>query len=328
LLVPLLVVFLPSLFKVKINQLKEIPYQILVFNFSLLLLIISYLILLYEFRVTGIVPLLAKNINESRIEYALPFIHVVSEGFLRLCLVLFTYFMFSNYKFKLSLLCVLICQLYFVVTFSRSGIMESIIFVFFMYSLMKCKAPSYQLGKKVILAALALSLFSALGNLRQDDDFDISTYSQSKIDNATINWFYSYYAVNMDNLSLSMKHDKPNLDGRYSFLFYKQITGTKKEAMNTYTYIGKLNLGTGFRDYTMDWGVWVGSLVFISLVTLYMYLTSIFKTKLGLASKALILSYIALLPLTSRFSQFMPFFILIALFLIDRFFHLISRVKK
>lgn len=282
--------------------------------------IIAWVILIGEFVVSGIFPLLSDNINEARVSFGFPFFHVFSEGFSRLSLILALYFIFLKKAYrKVSIAIFVLGFIYFLFTFSRSALIELGLFIIILFSVINAKGLLDLSLKKYLAIGSLLVAFSALGSLRQEEDFDIQEYSGSAINSKVINWFYSYYFVNMDNLGLSIMEDKPAMKGNGSILFLRSLTGTvDHEKLDAYTYIGKLNLGSGFRDFTLDWGVAYGTLVMMAVLALYAAGLTFFRSDLVIIYVALNITYIVLLPMVNRFSSFIPFFVAVALILIDK----------
>jgi oligosaccharide repeat unit polymerase len=285
-------------------------------------IIVAVSIAIYEMSVTGIVPILMDNINQSRLEYSLPFIHVVSETFFKLSFYMATYLIvISKYRIKFNSLIAFTSLLYFIITFSRSGLMQLGLFLIFIILIWKGKETLSNIRLTGFLLLLVI-LFSSLGSIRQEVDFSIQEYTESKVENSAVNWLYGYYFVNFDNLALSMKSDPVDYSGKRSFLFATQIFNTKlsKLQFNEYSYIGKLNLGTGFRSFYLDWGLYLGAFFLGLLLLFYGFILSLIKTDLFVLYKALFLTYIALFPMVNRFSGFIPFFIFITIFLLDFLF--------
>ncbi|MGI8464314.1 O-antigen polymerase [Pectobacterium punjabense] len=290
-------------------------------SISLLLFFIAILIAIYEMKVTGIVPILMGNISESRLEYSLPFLHVVSEAFLKLSFFLSMFvLLFHNYK-KSAFFIISGTIMYFLITFSRSGLMEIGVFSIVIIAFKKRNSFFTFSKKKIFFSLLLVFSFSILGAIRQGDDFNINEYTDSKVDNQVVNWFYGYYFVNIDNLALSLSEDSISYDYKRSLLFLSQILGTKPSQtdLNLYTYIGKLNLGTGFRDFSLDWGIYWGGLVLSILLYIYSLLMNLLKTNLFFLYNSLFITYIMLFPMVNRFSGFIPFFIFLSIFLFDFF---------
>lgn len=281
-------------------------------NVIFVLFAISYLLLIYEISITGIIPIIMDNIGEARLEYGLPGIHVVSEAFLKLAFYFSVYLLVivKNKSYKNKSIIVLTI-LYFVITFSRSGLMQIGLFSMIIYT-MRAGGGLVQLNTKKALALVSLLLvFSLLGNIRQGEDFNINEYTASKIDNSAVNWLYGYYFVNFDNLALSIVEDPIYFEGKRSFMFLTQLLGNKlsQEDFDDYSYIGRVNLGTGFRDFTLDWGMVLGTGALSFLVFVYMFFMNSIQTDLYTLYKCLFLTYVALFPMVNRLSDFIPFFI-------------------
>ncbi|OEF47203.1 oligosaccharide repeat unit polymerase [Vibrio splendidus] len=316
--------FVPTIiFPSKINRVEMSinVYKVRLINFFIFLVAIG--IAIYEMASTGIVPILMSNISESRLEYGLPFLHVVSEGFLKLSFYMSVYlYIVRNDKVKINKAIIIMTIAYFLITFSRSGLMQVGIFFIIINAINKGEGFLEISPKKTLLAFFLVVSFSVLGGIRQGEEFSINDYTASKVDNQAINWLYGYYFVNLDNLALSVSKDDVSYDYKRSLLFVSQLLGTKptQTDLNLYSYIGKLNLGTGFRDFSLDWGVYLGGIVLSILIMFYLFLLKLVRSDLSILYQALILTYIALFPMVNRFSGFIPFFVFSVIVFVDFYF--------
>lgn len=314
--------FLPTaLIKSRLKELNFLDLNaVKLYKMTCLLFSFSAIVLIGEMAITGIVPIASADMSQSRLEYSLPFVHVMGESFLRLSFYLSVY-MIAVHKVRDRLLYLILVGvlLYFIVIFSRSGLMQLGLFSIIIFSFGKGVSFVRFGFKKTTFFIFLIMTFSILGSIRQGADFDINEYTYSKIDNKAVNWLYGYYFVNFDNLMLSMENDDVSYDYKRSFIFVSQILGTKPSQtdLNIYTYIGKLNLGTGFRDFYLDWGAYLGTLMLSFLVMFYTLLSLLIKTRLYILYQALLVTYIALFPMVNRLSGFIPFFVFTFVLLLD-----------
>jgi len=285
---------------------------------------IAYAILIYEFNSTGIIPFLSQNINEDRVSYSLPFIHVLSEAFLKLGCFALIHCQFVEKKRGTTVL-ITLSLLYFLIVMSRSGLIEVFLYALFLYMIRSKKGflKLFRLGSVAVIAIAIV--FSVIGNIRQGSDFNVSDYSESRIQNSTIDWFYSYFAINLDNLALEIDRNQPTMTPSNSLRMFIQLFQLD-ESLDwfdvSYEYIGRLNLGTGFRGFVNDWG---SAGTFFSMIVLFFFVTLAYKSKyntnLGQPIRAYLLVGCFMMVLTNRFLELIPFFILGVFWFADKYFY-------
>ncbi len=283
---------------------------------------ISYIILFYEFYTTGIIPALSSDISADRMSYTLPTIHVISEFLLKSGCFLVIYSYISQRK-RIYLMFSLISIFYFILTASRSGVIEILLFSSFVYMMSKNYGLSSFSGKLIPIIFSILIIFSVLGNVREGSDFSIDEYAQSRISNSTMSWFYSYFAVNMDNLALEMDYGSPNYNPSNTlslFIEVFQLDKTLSWYDPSYDYIGRLNLGTGVRGFVNDWGnLGAAIALFVMFFIISKLYSSRFKSGIEVPFKAYILVGCFMMALTNRFLEIIPFAMLLTFYLMDRF---------
>ncbi len=288
------------------------------------MILLAYIILIYEFYSTGIIPLLSSNINEDRVSYSLPFIHVISEASLKLGCYASIYCQFVEKKRETSIV-IFLSVLYFLISMSRSGIIEIAMYATFLY-MVRSEKGILKLFKSISIAAVSAAVvFALLGNIRQGSDFNVSDYSESRIQNSTIDWFYSYFAINLDNLALEIDRNQPTMNPSNTLSMAIQLLQLDEKLSwfdISYEYIGRLNLGTGLRGFVNDWGT-IGT--FFSMIAMFFAITLAYKAKyntnLGQPIRAYILVCCFMLVLTNRFLELIPAFLFGAFWFADKFLH-------
>ena len=321
--IPLCVFFISYIFfhKVKIRSEYNVYLgrnRFLVF--SILFIGIGYITLIYQFSKVGIIPIIASNINEGRIDYSLPMLNVVSEAFLKLGAIISGFLFYAGFR-KISIILIAISFLYFLLIFSRSGILELILYYLYLYLTVYDKGFFYFPTKFIGVCVVGILLFSVLGQLRQGDDFDINKYSEMDVNNNVLGWLYSYVPINLDNLAIEIEKGTPSYTPSNTLRSPIEVFQLDDDLLwfdLSYEYIGKLNLGTGVKDFILDWGP-LGALV--SICILFIMINSMYcrayKTGIAYVARSYILTSTSLLLLTNRFLQTGPIFIFVALILID-----------
>lgn len=325
---PLLAFFLAAILAAKkplpVKQ-KDNPYLIKrVRKISRWLIFIAYAILVYEFYSTGIIPILSSNINEDRVSYSLPFIHVISEAFLKLGCYASIYCQFAEKK-RETVILITLSVLYFLISMSRSGIIEIAMYATFLHMIRSEKGIIKLFKSITIIFASAAATFALLGNIRQGAEFNVSDYSESRIKNSIIDWFYSYFAINLDNLALEIDRNQPTMNPSNTLSMPIQLLQLDDKLSwfdISYEYIGRLNLGTGLRGLINDWGA-AGT--FPAMIAIFFAITLAYKaryrTNLGQPIRAYILVGCFMLTLTNRFLELIPVFLLGTFWFADRFLH-------
>jgi oligosaccharide repeat unit polymerase len=271
----------------------------------------------------GFLPAFSDNPNLSRMSFNLPYVNVAAwcfvsalyllSGFGWIILKKRKYLFFTGYSLAF----------YFVFA-SRSGIICLILMLVILFSLSKMTNGRLEFFSKKVVVYFSLVLFACtvLGELRMSNShFDIVKYGSFRTNNVVLAWVYGYVFVNLDNLQLSLKHDSPYYRGVHTFQAINPFLGihTDQTLMDEYHYIGKFNLGTGFRDYYLDWGMLGAPIVLILVWLSYILFGRLFRTDLLIVYTSYIIQQIIMFLLDDRFSSFLMIFSVCVLLFYDRF---------
>ena len=277
----------------------------------------------------GYLPGFSADPNIARMDFNLPIVNVAAWCFTSV-LGLLAGFALIVHKKKICLLFILYCILFYLSIASRSGVIGLLLYLVLLYSITRNMAGPIQLftNKNMFFMFIIFLLFVFLGQMRmRQGDFNISKYGSFRENNVSLNWLYGYAFVNLDNLQLAILKDEPQYAGLHTFQAINPFLGkhTDNQALNKYHYIGKFNLGTGFRPYYLDWGM-VGAPICLFLFWFaYSLLSRLFRSDILYCYTAYISSQAILFVLDDRFTSFMMVFSIAILVFYDLF--LIKRIK-
>lgn len=305
-------------FTVTLIEIKSKKVDLLLY----FLISVAFILLFYEFSVGGFIPILTNNINESRVSFGLDFYHIISEAFIKLSATI-SIFLLIKYGNKKYYFLTGMVFFYFILTFSRSGIIELLFYSSIVYITVK-KLTVMQTTKILFFGLIFIVLlFTILGTLRQGDDFSIIDYSELKINNQSLSWLYGYYFINLDNVAIIYDFAKPTYNPSNTlevFINTFQLDSKFEWFSTEYDYIGKLNLGTFMRGYLIDWGP-TGAFITMSIFLFFVLIVYNIKHKseLAIVSGSYILTCVLLFPLTNRLNELIPLFIIISVKAFDKF---------
>jgi hypothetical protein len=268
-------------------------------------------------------PILSKSPNDARLEWGMPFVHVLTEIVIRVMCLLVVGNICVRRKFLPRDRCILILSIiYTLMVVSRSFMLE----IFFYWGI--ASIASYRgrnLSFKLLLKIVSLGIlffwfFIVYGNLRQGSNFSIVEYGEMKLESNVLAWFFGYFLANFDNLALLIGEQYTNTAFSNTFgSILQTLKIAKFEHVDDYLYIGKFNLGTAFRPFVLDYGVWGGGLVFLSLWSLILVSPVWCRKSASRYAIQLLIAYSAFcLPITSRIEQPPYLFALIWILIADK----------
>lgn len=269
-------------------------------------------------------PLLAKSPNDARLEWGFPYLHVITEISIRVMCLLIVGNACAIGRLTCRDRLILISSLaYTAIVVSRSFMLEIIFYWCFANIIVSSKKRSFlrNIFRYILFFIILVGIFILSGEWRQGSDFSIVEYANLKFDSNALAWVFGYFLVNFDNLALLIREQYQNaaLSNVFGSLL-QTLKITHFEHVDSYLYVGKFNLGTAFRPFVLDFGVWIGGLVFALFWSLVTLSPSWCKKSASYgALHALIAYYAFCLPLTSRIEQPPYLFALIWIVLADRF---------
>ncbi|WP_278280918.1 O-antigen polymerase [Clostridium sp. DSM 8431] len=259
----------------------------------LILFIIHICIYIYESKQTGI-PLFIGQRVES-----IGAIHVAGEVLLRVVFYVASYNLLINKKYICSIIS-LWGIIYSILTMSRSLTIHFTLYVLllsFVYRIFSIK-------KIISIMIIVLVFFGVMGNVRNGSDFNINEYASMKIDNKVLGWIYCYIGPNYDNLALQMQNGEPTytLSNTLSPIITVLDLDKKLSWYDTsYLYIGKLNIGTIYRDYVCDWGN--KGAVFLFSITIFIINCMYYNKRTKSIIRIIILSEVGICFFTNHFTS-------------------------
>lgn len=269
-------------------------------------------------------PVLSDSPNDARLEWGVPIIHVLTEISIRVaCLMVIGNACvrqnISTYDRRILVASII----YTILVVSRSFMLE-IIFYWGFASLVSSYAQGRffnRMFKAALLSVLIVGIFIGYGNWRQGSDFSIVEYGEMTVDSNVLAWIFGYFLVNFDNLALLLSEQYTNSAFSNTFgSILQTLQIAKFEQVDDYLYVGKFNLGTAFRPFVLDYGVWVGGLVFLMLWTFVLLLPSFCRNSASRYALYALIAYSAFcLPITGRIEQPPYLFALIWILIADRF---------
>ena len=292
--------------------------------FCMIFCILSFFCIVYMIYQLGFIPALSPDINTARVKFNLPFVNVAGWSFTSVLTLLAGYGIFVLRKKKYWIY-IVYCIIFYIICASRSGVIGILLYLAFLNSILKNNNGYVKLFyKKTLKHMLVLFfLFVFLGQIRMSGgNFDISEYGLFRYNNVALNWLYGYAFVNLDNLQLSISKDTPSYSGAHTFQAFNPFLGrrTDTKALNKYHYIGKFNLGTGFRPYYLDWGM-IGAPIGLFFVWLiYALLSRLFKSNIIYCYVSYVSSQVSLFVIGDRFTSFIMIFSVSILLIYDFFF--------
>lgn len=267
------------------------------------------------------IPVLQDRMSEARLEFGfMGGFHVAGESFLRLGTILAIGSGLVHGFRKINKLACGIAFLMATLLVSRSLMIELVFIGCFVKLLCQKDIKPSLIIRSAIFIFIVVFAFSTLGNIREGDDFDIKDYSESKLQSPTLNWLFAYFAINYDNLATILINEDYRYNPSFTLGSILGVFGLKGSWYDeSYDYIGKLNLGTGFRDYLMDYGPFWGPLI----LSLYFFIAARLFSRSswrvpGIATKALVVYGIAFFPMVNRFSGIPYLFSLLGTYIVDR----------
>lgn len=213
----------------------------------------------------------------------------------------FSAFLFVSRGDKRLIPVMIYAFVYGLASMSRSLLVSFLVY----YALLGLVIKKTKTMKLVILAVAAFVLFGILGNIREGVSFSISNYASLASGSSVVDWVYSYVCPNFDNLALQIQYGQPSNTLSYFLRPIITLFGLDDASWYStgYVYVGRLNLGTMFRDYVCD----VGGYALVPFVLTIVALVCILYFKSNddhmTIIKMIILSEIALAPLTNHFTS-------------------------
>lgn len=253
-------------------------------------------------------PALASDPNTARLEWGFKYVHVLTEIVIRATVLICLGDAIVRNKLKRSDFALLmVCLAYTMVVVSRSFLLEILIYWAGAGALIKLKkgVSLKFLWRTAFLAIALVGVFLIYGEWRQEAGFSIVDYAEMQVNSKALAWIFGYFFVNFDNLALLLREHFNN--GATTNLFgslLQTLQLAKFDAVDSYLYVGKFNLGTAFRPYVLDFGGWGAGAVFVAIWTVTIMVVDYCKYSAHKYVMTLILFYIAFcLPITSRIEQ-------------------------
>jgi oligosaccharide repeat unit polymerase len=315
------VAFIPyiiEIFYAKLFRKKKLFFEKGKFNIKqnstvIFMFIAHLLIFAYESKTTGI-PLLLGTRVES-----IGAIHVIGEIFLRVAFYIAAYNVLISKKYLYSGI-VLYGIVYTVLVMSRSLTIHFVLYIILLAFLLK----KFSVKKIAVILTVALVFFGLMGNVRNGADFSISEYASMRTDNKIVSWVYSYIGPNYNNLALQMEQGTPTNTLSNTLAPILTVTGLDKKIAwfdRSYIYIGKLNVGTIYRDYVSDMGNFKAVLLFVShliLVVGIYYRNS--SSGMKFVEDVVILSEIGISFFTNHFTSSIFWISILIIYLLEKLF--------
>lgn len=278
-------------------------------------------------------PAFASDPNEARMLWDFKYVHVLTEIVIRTTTLLSIGSAIALGRFRAEHYRILLVSiLYTILVVSRSYMLE-LIFYWGLASFLISWNLSLKIPIKfrhVCYSFLIFFIFIVYGNWRQGSSFSIVEYGEMSVDSNFLAWIFGYFLVNFHNLALLIVKNFQN--GSISNVLGSLIQTLQLgvfEFVNDYPYVGKFNLGTAIRPFILDFGPWLGGLVFALTWVVMVAMPSLCKTRQTQYALIALIAYTAFcLPITSRIEQPPYLFPLIWIVLNDRFTLLGPRLIK
>lgn len=268
-------------------------------------------------------PALSISPNNYRLEWGIKYIHVLTEIVIRVMCLLVIGNVCAKKDFSLRDHGIIVISIiYTLLVVSRSFLLE-VLFYYGIASIVSSVRPKnnnkYFL-KLIILFLLIVCVFIAYGSWRQGAEFSISEYAEIYIDSETVGWIFGYFLVNFDNLALLINEEFQNKAFTNTFGSLLQTLQIMKfYNVDDYLYVGKFNLGTALRPMIIDYGVWIGGLVFMFMWSLVMLAPSFCKNAVTRNAIIVLITYYTFcLPIASRLEEPPYLFAMIWILFADR----------
>lgn len=268
-------------------------------------------------------PVLTDSPNDARLEWGIPIVHVLTEISIRVACLTVIGNACVRQKISARDRWILIASIaYTVMVISRSFMLE-IIFYWGFASIFSSYAQRNTFKKSLkasLLVVLVVGVFIGFGNWRQGSDFSIVEYGNMATDSNVLAWIFGYFLVNFDNLALLISEQYSNAAFSNTFgSILQTLQLARFEQVDDYLYVGKFNLGTAFRPFILDYGVWIGGLVFLFLWTLVLISPSFCRMSASRYALYALIAYSAFcLPITGRIEQPPYLFALIWILIADQ----------
>jgi hypothetical protein len=268
-------------------------------------------------------PVLSASPNDARLEWGFPFVHVLTEIIIRvMCLLVVGNACARGFLHPVDRWVLISGIIYTIVVVSRSFMLE----IFFYWGFASIMCSSGQQGyykrifKSFFLVALVIGAFIGYGNWRQGAEFDIVDYGEMEVESNVLAWMFGYFLVNFDNLALLISAQYKNEAFSNTFgSILQTLQIAKFDQVNDYLYVGKFNLGTAFRPFVLDYGVWFGGVIFVLLWAMVLLSPSWCKKSAARYALHALIAYSAFcLPITSRIQDPPYLFALIWILVADR----------
>lgn len=268
-------------------------------------------------------PFLSGSPNDARLEWGIPYVHVLTEIIIRvMCLIVVGNACARERLLPRDRWILIFSIIYTILVVSRSFMLEVIFYWGFASLVSSSRQQGYykRLFKSLLLVALVFGIFIGYGNWRQGSDFSIVEYGELAIDSNVLAWIFGYFLVNFDNLALLVSEQYKNAAFSNTFgSVIQTLQIAKFDQVDDYLYVGKFNLGTAFRPFVLDFGIWMGGLVFVFLWSLVLLSPSWCKRVASRHALHALIAYSAFcLPITSRIEQPPYLFALIWILVADR----------
>jgi len=267
-------------------------------------------------------PFLSGSPNDARLEWGLPYVHVLTEIIIRvMCLIVVGNACARQRLLPRDRWILIFSIIYTVLVVSRSFMLEVIFYWGFASLVSSSGQQGYykRLFKSLLLVVFVFGIFIGYGNWRQGSDFSIVEYGELAVDSNVLAWIFGYFLVNFDNLALLVSEQYKNAAFSNTFgSIIQTLQIAKFDQVDDYLYVGKFNLGTAFRPFVLDFGIWIGGLVFVFLWSLVLLSPSWCRRSATRHALHALIAYSAFcLPITSRVEQPPYLFALIWILIAD-----------
>lgn len=267
-------------------------------------------------------PALSPDPNTARLEWGFKYVHVLTEIMVRATILICLGDAIVRSRIGKSELMILMTGIvYTLLVVSRSFLLEILIYWMVAGALIKLR-KGIGVGfvlKSIVLAIGLICIFLIYGEWRQEADFSIVDYGEMLVNSKALAWIFGYFLVNFDNLALLI-HEHFN-NGAMTNLFgslLQTLQLMKFEAVDSYLYVGRFNLGTALRPYVLDFGGWIGGGIFAVTWILTIMVFDYCRYSAHKYVITLMLFYIGFcLPITSRLEQPPYLFVMLFVMLLD-----------
>ena len=249
-------------------------------------------------------------------------INVACSVFTRGAFYLASYALIVN-KDKKSIPIIIWGLAYCLLTMTRSLLISFVLFFAILFLIYRNMKKEYF----VLITVFVVVGFAFLGNLREGAGFSIADYAGMRT-SSTLGWLYSYVCVNFDNLALQITKGTPTYTLSY---FLRPLITTFDINVGWYDtgymYVGHLNLGTVYRDYVCDMGQYAIFFFAITIIVLLLILYSRSQDDYVTIIRTILLSEIALAPMTNHFT-ISSFWLIILILMVLRMFNSLLLTRR